>query len=87
MGLFSRLGQATYLLSKALDSVSSASTNEDLNAFDEDTAQLRRTLLSLVTVADQEAVVRQLEFCSQSALCFRWVNPLEVKSTYCFFKT
>ncbi len=72
MGLFSRLAQATYLVSQALRSVSPAADSRDtMNGDDDQTAQLRRTLLALVHKADGEGAIRRLEFCPQSALCYR----------------
>lgn len=76
MGLFSRLGQAVYLLSQALKSISSSAQKavkapEAAGQSGDETAQLRRTLLALVRLADREAKVRHLEFCSQSAICYR----------------
>lgn len=70
MGSFARLAQATYLLSKALQSLNPPDTEETM-PHDDETGQLRRTLLALVHAADREAVVRRLEFCSQSGLSFR----------------
>ncbi|KAG9233058.1 putative fungal-specific transcription factor [Amylocarpus encephaloides] len=71
MGIFSRAAQATYLLSQALKSVSSRSNDQDSATQIGETEQLRRTLLSLVHLADTEATVRRLEFCTPSAICFR----------------
>lgn len=73
MGSLARLAQGTYLLSKALQSLHSTSTEESMSHNDE-TEQLRRTLLALVHAADREAIVRRLEFCAQSALAFRYVS-------------
>jgi hypothetical protein len=69
MGLLSRLAQATYLLSQALESLSSPMSDK-ANSIDE-IGQLRRTLIALIQVTDNEAEVRKIEFCSQSALCCR----------------
>ncbi|KPM34772.1 hypothetical protein AK830_g11802 [Neonectria ditissima] len=67
MGLFSRLAQATYLLSQAIKSVTSPTRDADLL---EERAQLRRTLLALINVADTESQARGIEFCSHLAVCF-----------------
>lgn len=75
MGLYSRVGQATFLLSQALKLVSQMRDDQYSTADAEETAQLRRTLLSLVHLADTEATVRLLEFCTQSSICFRQVIP------------
>lgn len=69
MGIFARLAQATHLLGQALKSVTVAD-NGPSGASGDETAQLRRTLMSLVHLADKEAKVRELEFCSQSAICY-----------------
>lgn len=71
MGLFSRLAQSTYLLSQVLNSTSSPPGRSSTPDKGEETAQLRRTLLALVKLADMEASVRQLQFCSQSSICYR----------------
>jgi hypothetical protein len=73
MGSFARLAQATHLLSQALRSISLSVSESDVTQADE-TAQLRRTLLALVSVADKEATVRKLEYCAPSALSLRSVN-------------
>ncbi|KAH6888444.1 putative fungal-specific transcription factor [Thelonectria olida] len=70
MGSFARLAQATYLVSQALRSLSPAPLECDLPQTDQ-TAQLRRTLLSLVHAADRESAVRRLEFCAQSEFSLR----------------
>lgn len=69
MGLFARLAQATYLLGQALKAVK-VGDNRLPGSLGDDTAQLRRTLMSLVSLADKEAKIRELEFCSQSAVCY-----------------
>jgi hypothetical protein len=70
MGLFSRLAQATYLLSQVLASTAPTVSDKPFTFVEDQTEQLRRTLISLVYLADKEAVVRQLEFCPHSTLCF-----------------
>ncbi|KAH8660396.1 hypothetical protein BX600DRAFT_56519 [Xylariales sp. PMI_506] len=66
MGSFARLSQATYLLSQALKSIQPTSAEKETGNIT-NTEQLRRTLLALVHAADNEATVRKLEFCAQSA--------------------
>ncbi|KAK7419757.1 hypothetical protein QQX98_003129 [Neonectria punicea] len=75
MGLFSRLSQATYLLSQALNSLTlpSSDTAELLL----ERAQLRRTLLALINVADTESQARGIEFCSHLAVCFSTILLLD----------
>lgn len=73
MGIFSRVAQSTYLLSQALKSISSTASDQEPTTRVEDTEQLRRTLLALVHLADEEATVRRLEFCTPSSICFRQV--------------
>jgi hypothetical protein len=70
IGNFARLAQGTYLLSQALRSIVSRTTEDDSGHHDQ-TAQLRRTLLALVHAADVEAKIRRLEFCAQSELSLR----------------
>jgi hypothetical protein len=74
MGFFSRVAQATYLLSQALKAVSLAANDQDSAAQADETEQLRRTLLALVHLSDAEATIRRLEFCTPSSICFRRVN-------------
>uniref|UniRef100_A0A0B7KI44 Xylanolytic transcriptional activator regulatory domain-containing protein n=1 Tax=Bionectria ochroleuca TaxID=29856 RepID=A0A0B7KI44_BIOOC len=76
MGSFARLAQATHLLSQALRSISLSVSESDVTQADE-TAQLRRTLLALVSVADKEATVRKLEYCAPSALSLSAILLLE----------
>ncbi|CAH0056008.1 unnamed protein product [Clonostachys solani] len=76
MGSFARLAQATHLLSQALRSISLSASERDVPQPDE-TAQLRRTLLALVSVADREATVRKLEYCAPSALSLSAILLLE----------
>ncbi|KAI5462017.1 putative fungal-specific transcription factor [Mariannaea sp. PMI_226] len=73
MGSFARLAQATYLLSQALQSLSPTSAEGNVIVSLEQTAQLRRTLLSLVHAADSESAVRRLEFCAMSEFSLRCV--------------
>ncbi|KAM0260268.1 hypothetical protein ACHAQJ_002832 [Trichoderma viride] len=74
MGMFSRLGQATYMLSQALDLVS-PDNHQNMMERNQQIAQLRRTIHALLTVANAEAVVRELRtaagFCPQLSICSR----------------
>ncbi len=65
MGLFARFAQAAHLLSQVLHQVAEHSR---------DTGQLRRTIYALVQVSRIEASVRQLEYCTQMAVCY-WYGP------------
>ncbi|KAL7960841.1 hypothetical protein V8C34DRAFT_312455 [Trichoderma compactum] len=72
MGMFSRLGQATYMLSQALDLVCT-DNHQDPMERDQQIAQLRRTVHALITVSNAEASVRELRtcagFCPQLSIC------------------
>lgn len=72
MGMFSRLGQATYMLSQALDLVC-PDNHQDPIERDQQIAQLRRTVHALITVSNAEASVRELRtcagFCPQLSVC------------------
>ncbi|KAF7563369.1 hypothetical protein G7046_g707 [Stylonectria norvegica] len=76
MGSFARLAQTTYLLSQALRSISPRSVVDEATQ-DDQTAQLRRTLLALVHAADSEAEIRRLEYCAQSALSLSTIFLLQ----------
>ncbi|PNP57819.1 hypothetical protein THARTR1_01977 [Trichoderma harzianum] len=58
MGMFSRLGQATYMLSQALDLVC-PDNHQDPVERDQQIAQLRRTVHALITVSNAEASEHQ----------------------------
>lgn len=72
--MFSRLGQATYMLSQALDLVSPDNHQNEMEK-NQQIAQLRRTLHALITVSNAEATVRELRtcagFCPQLSICAR----------------
>lgn len=70
MGVFSRLAQATFLLSQALQFVSSTESSRSSAGHGHETAQLRRTLESLIHLADKEIEIRQIEFCTQSIISY-----------------
>lgn len=63
MGMFSRFGQATYMLSQALDLVSPDSQQSAIER-SQQMAQLRRTLFALITVSNAEADARELRICA-----------------------
>ncbi|KAK8932694.1 hypothetical protein VCV18_001234 [Metarhizium anisopliae] len=67
LGRFARFAQAAHLLSQVLHQVADRSS---------DTTQLRRTIFSLVNVSRIEADMRQLELCTQMAVCYRRVFAL-----------
>jgi hypothetical protein len=72
LGFFARVAQATYLVSQALSARSMSLGGVGRSpAASHDTAQLRRTLFALIKTADTEAIVRRLEYCPQSAICYR----------------
>ncbi|KAL7901102.1 hypothetical protein HDV63DRAFT_365007 [Trichoderma sp. SZMC 28014] len=72
MGMFSRFGQATYMLSQALDLVS-PDNQQSVIERSQQMAQLRRTLFALITVSNAEADARELRicagFCPQMSIC------------------
>lgn len=74
MGMFSRFGQATYMLSQALDLVSPDNQQSAIERSQQMT-QLRRTLFALITVSNAEADARELRicagFCPQLSICSR----------------
>jgi hypothetical protein len=69
MGRFARLSQSVRLLSRTLEHISNPHPRGNL--FLEETAQLRRTIFALVSIYRLEESERRLEFCSQSAICYR----------------
>ena len=62
LGRYARFAQAAHLLSQVLHQVVDATY---------DTAQLRRTIFSLVQLSRIESRLRKLEFCTQMAVCYR----------------
>lgn len=64
LGRFARFAQAAHLLSQVLQQAADNSS---------DTRQIRKTIFSLVTICRIESEMRQLELCTQMALCYRWV--------------
>ncbi|KAL7803498.1 N-terminal binuclear Zn cluster-containing protein [Trichoderma aethiopicum] len=74
LGRFARFAQAAHLLGQVLRHVAEGSPESE-------TAQLRRTIFSLVNVSRLEAHLRQMEFCSQTAVCYWYVQI--GKSSHC----
>lgn len=66
LGRFARFAQAAHLLGQVLHHVAQKSPESE-------TAQLRRTIFSLVNVSSLEAKFRQLEFCTQTSVCYWYV--------------
>ena len=64
LGRFARFAQAAHLLSLVLQQVADGDRPSDAS-------QLRRTIFSLVNVSKIEAHMRQLELCTQMAVCYR----------------
>jgi hypothetical protein len=65
MGRFARFAQATHLLTQTLRYAAEESAT---------TAQLRRTIFALVKLSEVEGDVRRIEFCTQTAICYRYVE-------------
>ncbi|OPB47156.1 Zn2Cys6 transcriptional regulator [Trichoderma guizhouense] len=63
LGRFARFAQAAHLIGQVLRHVGEGYSESE-------TAQLRRTIFSLVSVSKLEAHLRQLEFCAQTAVCY-----------------
>ncbi|KAH6608426.1 hypothetical protein Trco_001772 [Trichoderma cornu-damae] len=73
LGRFARFAQAAHLLGQVLRHVAEGSPESE-------TAQLRRTIFSLVSVSNLEAHLRQVEFCSQTAVCYCSQSKCEDKT-------
>ncbi len=74
MGRFARFAQACHLLGLALRHLAdrSSANEEDAREFrEEEAAQIRRTLVALINLSKVEAEVRNLEFCTQTSVCYR----------------
>jgi hypothetical protein len=71
MGRYTLLAQSVRLLSCTLENVAECRPVEDPHE-DDGEIQLRRTLLALVNVYSIEESERRLEFCTQSAICYRY---------------
>ncbi|KAH8809192.1 hypothetical protein F5884DRAFT_794781 [Xylogone sp. PMI_703] len=68
MGRFARFAEATYLLGQVFRHI--ADQKRDDNFYEQEGAQLNRTLHALILVAQSEAETRSLEFCTQNAVCY-----------------
>jgi hypothetical protein len=68
MGRFARFAQATYLLGQVLKHVSDQPREDAF--YEQEAAQLNRTLHALIHLSHSEAEVRKLEFCTQTAACY-----------------
>lgn len=67
-GRFARFAQATYLLGQVFRHISDQPS--DPTFYEEEAAQLNRTLHALIHLSKSEAETRKLEFCTQTAVCF-----------------
>ena len=73
MGLFARLAQATYLLDQVLQILRRHDSDEsewNLLVFEDETSQLRRALLAFLATTELEAEIKEIPFCSPSAICY-----------------
>lgn len=68
MGRFARFAQATHLLGQVIRHASDQT--KDSLFYDQETAQLNRTLHALVNLSQSEAEKTDLEFCTQTAVCY-----------------
>lgn len=68
MGRFARFAQATYLLGQVFRHVSDRP--RDNTFYEQEAAQLNRTLHALIHLSQSEAETRRLEFCTQTAVCY-----------------
>lgn len=68
MGRFARFAEATYLLGQIFRHVSDRLT--DNTFYEQEAAQLNRTLHALIHLSQSEAETRRLEFCTQTAVCY-----------------
>lgn len=69
MGRFARLVQAAHLLGRVLRNVADGTVSRSFRI--QEASQLYRTLSALVNLAEVEGKIKDLEFCSQIALCHR----------------
>ncbi|QYS95274.1 Zn(2)-C6 fungal-type domain-containing protein [Trichoderma simmonsii] len=80
MGLFSRLAQATYLLSQAIELLA-PSHPAGCADLERQITQLRRTIHSLVNISDTEARLRDIEthpgICPQLSICYSTILLLQ----------
>jgi hypothetical protein len=69
IGRFARFAQAIFLLGRVYKHVSDFTTSRDF--LDEEATQLRRTLQALATIVNIEGEGVKMQFCTQTALCYR----------------
>ncbi|RDW59937.1 hypothetical protein BP6252_13024 [Coleophoma cylindrospora] len=74
MGRFARFAQATYHLGQVFKHISQP---RDDAFYQQEAIQLNRTLHALVNLSQSEADVRNLEFCTQTAVCYSALLLLE----------
>ncbi|RFU30654.1 hypothetical protein B7463_g5701, partial [Scytalidium lignicola] len=79
MGRFARFAQATYLLGQVFRHVSDHQRDDTF--FEQEAAQLNRTLHALIHLSRSEAEMRGLEFCTQTAVCYCALLILEYPSS------
>lgn len=68
MGRFARFAQATYLLGQVFKHISDPPRDDAF--YEQEALQLNRTLHALANLSLSEAEVRNLEFCTQRAMCY-----------------
>jgi hypothetical protein len=68
MGRFARFAQATYLLGQVFRHISDQPRDEAFHK--QEGIQLNRTLHALVNLSQSEAEGQNLEFCTQTAVCY-----------------
>jgi hypothetical protein len=69
MGRFARLVQAAHLLGRVLRNVADNTLSKSFRT--QEASQLYRTLSALANLAEVESKIKELEFCSQIAICYR----------------
>jgi hypothetical protein len=80
MGRFARLAQAAYLLGRVYKHTTSPIPISDPQFYDAEALQLHATIRALIALTEVEGQVRQLEFCNQTALCYRYVDMIQSNS-------
>lgn len=69
MGRFARLAQTVYLLGRVYRHIADRESNTYFNP--QESAQLTLTIRALINLANAEGTIRQLEFCVQTAVCYK----------------
>lgn len=72
LGRFAKLIQSAHLLGKVFNLITDKHLDDDF--FQEVAAQLDRTLRSLILVSRSDEFSRQVPFCAQINICYRYVN-------------